>query len=118
MIIEGHDLLEKYRRLRILYNRVGIFGTKIFYSYWFEHVFQTKLGPRKFVCSLPYMDTEDEIMDFYYVDENGHTLFEIQINKNRYNFLQDNGMNEEQAWLAIHELEELSYKELELHETV
>ena len=112
MIIEGHDLIDKYRRLRILYNRVGIFGTKIFYSYWFEHVFQTKLGLRKFVCSLPYMDTEDEIMDFYYVDENGHTLFEIQINKSRYNF-KNRGMNEEQAWLAIYELEELSYKELE-----
>ena len=43
MIIEGHELIDKYRRLRILYNRVGIFGKKIFYSYWFEHVFQTKL---------------------------------------------------------------------------
>ena len=55
-------------------------------------------------------------MEFYYED-NGVVLFKIQITRKWYNFL-NRGMNEEQAWLAIHELEELSYKELELHETV
>ena len=55
-------------------------------------------------------------MDFYYED-NGKILFEIQIGRRWYNFI-NKGMNEEQAWLAIHELEELSYKELESHETI
>lgn len=55
-------------------------------------------------------------MDFYYED-NDKILFEIQICRRWYNFF-NKGMNEEQAWLAIQELEELSYKELESHETV
>lgn len=112
MIVEGYELLDKYRRLRILYNRIMVFGEHPYYSYWASHVFQTNLGPRKFVCSLPYVDTPDEFMDFYYEDEHGNALFRIEINKNRYDF-QNRGMSEGQAWLAIHELEELSYKELE-----
>ena len=43
----------------------------------------------------------------------GIVLFKIQINKKWYKF-DGFSMNEEQAWLAIHELEELSYKELEV----
>lgn len=112
MIIEGHDLLDKYRRLRILYNRVGIFGKPTFYSYWFEHIFHTALGDRKFICSHPYSDTGNSLLEFYYEDMDGNILFGIDISKSRYNF-KNRGMNEEQAWLAIHELEELSYKELE-----
>lgn len=113
MIIEGHDLLDKYRRLRILYNRIMLFGEHPFYSYWASHVFQTNLGPRRFVCSLPYIDTEDEYMDFYYHDEDDTILFRVEINRKYYNFKSYNKITEEQAWLAIHELEELSYKELE-----
>lgn len=121
MIIEGHDLLDKYRRLRILYNRVGVFGKTTFYSYWFKHVFHTALGDRMFVCTLPFINTPDEKMEFYYF--NGHNelkeniLFVIEINRNYYKFISSK-VTEEQAWLAIHELEELSYRELELHETV
>ena len=111
-MITQQDLTDKYRRLRILYNRVMVFGEHPFYSYWASHVFQTDLGPRKFVCSLPFVNTPDEIMDFYYEDENGNYLFEIEINRQTYKF-KGWKMNEEQAWLAIHELEELSYKELE-----
>ena len=111
MIIEGHDLLEKYRRLRILYNRIMLFGEHPFYSYWAAYIFQTNLGPRRFVCTIVNTDTPEEFMDFYY-EEGGVILFKIEINKKRYNF-EGYSMNEEQAWLAIHELEELSYKELE-----
>jgi len=117
MIIEGHDLLDKYRRLRILYNRTMLYSDRPFYyTYWAKHTYQTNLGPRTFVCTIVNKNTKDEYMDFYYED-NGKILFEIQICRRWYNFL-NKGMNEEQVWLAIHELEELSYKELELHETV
>ena len=110
MIIEGHDLLDKYRRLRILYNRTMVYSDRPFYySYWAKHTYQTNLGPRTLVCTI-IKDT-NEYMHFYYED-NDKILFEIQINRRWYNFL-NRGMNEEQAWLAIHELEELSYKELE-----
>ena len=56
-------------------------------------------------------DKDAVIMAHYYVEDD-IILFKIEINKERYNF-EGNSMNEEQAWLAIHELEELSYKELE-----
>ena len=117
MIIEGHDSLEKYRRLRILYNRTMVYSDRPFYySYWAKHTYQTNLGPRTFVCTVINTNTPEEVMGFYY-ENDGIILFKIEINKKRYNF-EGYSMNEEQAWLAIHELEELSYKELELHETV
>ncbi len=114
MIIEGHDLLDKYRRLRILYNRTKIYSDRPFYySYWAKHTYQTNLGPRTFVCTTVNKDTEDEYMKFYYEDD-GVVLFEIQITRKGYDF-KGYLMDEEQAWLAIHELEELSYKELDKH---
>lgn len=116
MIIEGHDLLDKYRRLRILYNRTMIFGEHPYYSYWAKHTYQTNLGPRTFVCTIVNKDTEDEYMDLYYED-NSKVLFRIQICRRWYNFF-NKGMNEEQAWLAIYELEELSYKELEKYNEI
>lgn len=115
MIIEGHDLLEKYRRLRILYNRISLFGEHTFYSDWFHYMFNTNLGPRNFVCSHFELNGKD-LLEFYY-EKDGETLFSIQVNKKEYHF-QNRGMNEEQAWLAIHELEELSYKELKSYETI
>ena len=112
MIIEGHDLLEKYRRLRILYNRTMVYSDRPFYySYWAKHTYQTNLGPRTFVCTTVNKDTKDEVMEFYYEDDSV-VLFKIQITRKWYNF-EGYLMNQEQAWLAIHELEELSYKELE-----
>lgn len=111
MAPENYDLMNKYRRLRILYNRIGTFGHTTWYSDWFKHTFKTKLGPRVFVCTIVYRDTPDEILQFYYYeDEQNSPLFVIDINREKYNF---NGrISEESAWLAIHELEELSYKEL------
>ena len=61
MIIEGHDLIDKYRRLRILYNRTKIYSDRPFYyRYWTKHIYQTNLGPRTFVCTTVNKDTEDE----------------------------------------------------------
>lgn len=112
MIIEGYDLIGKYRRLRILYNRTKIYSNRpCCYKHWTKHTYQTNLGPRTFVCTVVNKDTPDEVMKFYY-ENDGIILFKIEINKKRYNFF-NKGMNEEQAWLAIYELEELSYKELE-----
>ena len=104
------NIIDKYRRLRILYNRLEKFGSVIYYSDWLHYTFNTNLGPRNFVCSHFELNGKD-LLEFYY-EKDGVTLFSIQINKEEYHF-QDRGMNEEQAWLAIHELEELSYKELE-----
>ena len=118
MIIEGHKLLDMYRRLRILYNRVGIFGDKTWYSDWFKYTFQTKLGPRTFVCTILNREKEDEYLQFwYYQDEQKSPLFVIDISKKIYDF-KNGGMSEKQAWLAIHELEELSYKELEKYNEI
>ena len=104
------DILDKYRRLRILYNRTMIYSDRPFYySYWARHTYQTNLGPRTFICTT-IKDTND-YMEFYY-EEDGVVLFKIQVNRKWYNF-EGYLMNQEQAWLAIHELEELSYKELE-----
>ena len=104
--------IDKYRRLRILYNRTTVYSDRPFYfKYWAKHTYQTNLGPRTFACTTINKDTPEEFMKFYYVEDD-IILFKIEINKERYNF-EGNSMNEEQAWLAIHELEELSYKELE-----
>ena len=111
MIINGYDLIDKYRRLRILYNRVMLLGEHPFYSYWASFTFPTALGPRKFICSLPFIDTPEEFMDFYY-ERDDIILFKIEINRKRYNF-KGYFMSEQEAWLAIYELEELSYKLLE-----
>ena len=120
------DFRDKYRRLRILYNRTMLYSDRPFYySYWAKHTYQTNLGPRTFVCTTINKNTEDEYYEFYYEkpvetedgEKIGIVLFKIQINKKWYKF-DGFSMNEEQAWLAIHELEELSYKELELYETV
>lgn len=114
MILEGHDLIDKYRRLRILYNRVGLFGKPVFYSDWYEHVFHTNLGDRKVVFTLPYRNTDEQVIDVYYYDGDDTMLFNIKVNRNIYQFNEYNHkISEEDAWLAIYELEELSYKELE-----
>ena len=115
MIIEGHDLLEKYRRLRILYNRVMLFGHHPYYTYWAAYEFQTALGRRSLICTTIYPDTEKEVMEFCYIKD-GQYLFKMVCNKQRFEFTgkyQGLEMTEDEAWLAIHELEELSYKELE-----
>ena len=86
-----------------------------------KHIYQTNLGPRTFVCTTINKNTDDEYYEFYYEkpvetedgEKIGIVLFKIQINKKWYKF-DGFSMNEEQAWLAIHELEELSYKELEV----
>lgn len=111
MIIEGHDLIDKYRRLRILTNRIAkLQGTEGYYEN--KYTFGTSLGDREVLCvSCPKFVGEENTLYFHY-SKDTKTLFVIQINHKRYDFL-NKGMNEEQAWLAIHELEELSYKELE-----
>lgn len=119
------DFRDKSRRLRILYNRTMLYSDRPFYySYWAKHTYQTNLGPRTFVCTTVNKDTEDEYYEFYY-EMNGKILFKINYRKNGwqcnfYGKYQDKQytMDEQEAWLAIHELEELSYKELELYETV
>ena len=108
-------LRDNYRRLRILYNRIMLFGTHPYYSYWAAHEFQTILGPRSFVCTTVYPDTEKEFMEFYYMKD-GQYLFKMVCNREHFSFIgkyEGLEMTEQEAWLAIYELEELSYKELE-----
>ena len=116
MIIEEHDLLDKYRRLRILTNRIAkLQGTEGYYEN--KYSFATSIWDREVLfISCPKFVGEEDTLYFHY-SKDTKILFVIQINHKRYDFL-DKCMNEEQAWLAIHELEELSYKELELYETV
>lgn len=106
---------DNYRRLRILYNRIMLFGTHPYYTYWASHEFQTNLGPRTFVCTTLYPKTEEEYLEFLYLKD-GAPLFKMQCNKHFFEFTgkqEELEMTEEEAWLAIYELEELSYKELE-----
>ena len=114
-------LRDNYRRLRILYNRIMLFGTHpyySYYSYWAAHEFQTILGPRRFVCTTVYPDpdTEKEFMEFYYMKDDQY-LFKMGCNREHFSFMgkyEGLEMTEQEAWLAIYELEELSYKELEV----
>lgn len=112
------EFRDKSRRLRILYNRIMLFGRHPFYSYWAAHEFLTKLGLREFICTTVSPNAEDEFLEYYYMDR-GKVLFKIQIYKNlkKYRFLgkyEGYSMTEQEAWLAIYELEELSYKEMEV----
>ena len=106
---------DNYRRLRILYNRIMLFGQHPYYIYWAAHEFQTNLGPRTFVCTTICPNTEEEYLEFYYLKEQ-QPLFIMKCNKQFFEFRgrdREIIMTEQEAWLAIYELEELSYQELE-----
>ena len=104
---------DNYRRLRILYNRIMLFGQHPYYSYWASHEFQTNLGPRTFVCTTICPNTEEEYLEFFYLKEE-QPLFIMKCNKQFFEFRgrdKEIILTEQEAWLAIYELEELSYKE-------
>lgn len=106
---------DNYRRLRILYNRIMLFGFHAFHYYWAAYEFQTALGPRSFVCTTVNPDTENEYLEFFYMKD-GKYLFKMNCSRNHFDFTgkyQGLEMTEDEAWLAIYELEQLSYKELE-----
>ena len=99
----------KYRRLRILYNRLALFGTPVFYTYWRESIFPTALGLRRVLATSYTAEGSDmEINELIYENpEVGVALFNIIWNRNVCRVTNTN-LTDEQVWLAIYEIEQMA----------
>ena len=120
------DVRDNYRRLLILSNRMHIFGDTILApdietketQLETLYTFYTNLGQRTLICSWNYDEKNKKYMRVYYLDDNNKVLFKIYTSLDRYSFYgkyqnEKYIMDEREAWLAIYELEQLSYIELD-----
>ena len=109
------DNVSAFRRLRILYNRMRLIGTPIYYSYWFQYTFNTGYGPRNVViCFNPfhsYSEDCDSVVDLYY-EKDGRILFQVTCSRYVTTIKRSEdepNITEDAIWKAIEEIEELTY---------
>ena len=107
---------DRYILLNVVYEMMQILNKGIPDSFgWYRRSFQTNLGNRIVYCKKFQEGASHEVIHLlYWENENSsEPLFTINMSDNSYKYFNYSGITEDQAWLAIHELEELSYKELE-----
>ena len=119
----AHDQLiagiTAFRRLRLMYNRMRLIGTPIFYFYWYQYTFNTGYGPRNVViCYNPekaYAVDKTGDIELYY-EEDGKTLFKIRCSRDRvwvdYDY-EKTKLTDWAVWKAIDEIEDLIYPMIE-----
>lgn len=104
-----------YRRLRILLNRLNAITNRPCWNCVAWYRFPTQLGERKIGITKTNQPVDTIVL--YYVDD-VQVLFQIRVTRQGCFYLpyvigNNYVITEEQAWLAIYELEQLLYEKLQ-----